>query len=81
MITHSPQGGRGNLVMVTLEGSKHQWLLLICGSFLCQTCVKERARNSMLCVRNITKKEAEDVIENVFESCFNDTEPFERIPP
>ncbi|KAJ7376846.1 Mitochondrial inner membrane protease ATP23 [Desmophyllum pertusum] len=46
-----------------------------------QKCVKERAVKSMLCVRNISKTEAEDVVESVFVACFNDTEPFERIPP
>ena len=43
--------------------------------------MKERAVKSMLCVRNITKKEAEDTVESVFDACFNDTDPFERIPP
>ena len=46
-----------------------------------QECVKERAVKSMLCVRNISKEEAEEVVESVFDACFNDTEPFERIPP
>lgn len=35
----------------------------------------------MLCVRDISKEEAERVVESVFDACFNDTEPFERIPP
>lgn len=35
----------------------------------------------MLCVRDISKQDAEDVVDSVFEACFNDTDPFERIPP
>ncbi|XP_020612027.1 mitochondrial inner membrane protease ATP23 homolog [Orbicella faveolata] len=46
-----------------------------------QECVKTRAVKSMLCVRNISKEEAEKVVESVFDACFHDTEPFERIPP
>lgn len=49
--------------------------------FFCQECVKMRAVKSMLCVRNISKEEAEKVVESVFDACFHDTEPFERIPP
>lgn len=46
-----------------------------------QECVKERAVKSMLCVRDMSKQEAQEVVESVFDACFNDTEPFERIPP
>ncbi|KAK2549658.1 Mitochondrial inner membrane protease ATP23-like protein [Acropora cervicornis] len=46
-----------------------------------QKCVKERAVKSILCVREISKQEAEDVVESVFDACFHDTDPFERIPP
>ena len=46
-----------------------------------QECVKERAVKSMLCVRDISKEEAHEVVESVFDACFHDTEPFERIPP
>nr|XP_058957141.1 mitochondrial inner membrane protease ATP23 homolog [Pocillopora verrucosa]XP_058957142.1 mitochondrial inner membrane protease ATP23 homolog [Pocillopora verrucosa] len=46
-----------------------------------QECVKERAVKSMLCVRDISKEEAQEVVESVFDACFHDTEPFERIPP
>ena len=35
----------------------------------------------MLCVRDISKEEAQEVVESVFDACFHDTEPFERIPP
>ena len=55
------------------------WLLMF--SFFCQECVKTRAVKSMLCVRNISKEKAEEVVESVFDACFHDTEPFERIPP
>jgi len=54
--------------------------LFISLSFL-QECVKERAVKSMLCVKDISKQEAEDVVNSVFDACFNDTDPFERIPP
>lgn len=43
--------------------------------------MKTRAVKSMLCVRNISKEEAEKVVDSVFDACFHDTEPFERIPP
>ena len=49
--------------------------------FFLQECVKERAVKSMLCVRDISKEEAQEVVESVFDACFHDTEPFERIPP
>ena len=58
--------------------SRTNWLFPL--SF-CQECVKSRAVKSMLCVRNISKEEAEEVVESVFDACFHDTEPFERIPP
>ncbi|XP_011406005.2 PREDICTED: mitochondrial inner membrane protease ATP23 homolog isoform X4 [Amphimedon queenslandica] len=46
-----------------------------------QKCVKERATQSILCVNNVTEKEARDAVEKVFDSCFKDTVPFERVPP
>lgn len=46
-----------------------------------QKCVKERAVKSILCVREISKQDAEDVVDSVFDACFHDTDPFERIPP
>nr|XP_045000714.1 mitochondrial inner membrane protease ATP23 homolog [Jaculus jaculus] len=45
-----------------------------------QTCVQDRAILSSLAVRNISKEEAQKVVDDVFESCFNDLEPFGRIP-
>ena len=46
-----------------------------------QTCVKERASKSMQCVRDLSDKEARAVVETVFQTCFTDTDPFERVPP
>ena len=36
---------------------------------------------SMLCVRDISEEQAKNIVESVFEPCFKDTDPFERIPP
>ncbi|KAM5289000.1 mitochondrial inner membrane protease ATP23 homolog [Ctenodactylus gundi] len=45
-----------------------------------QTCVRDRAILSMLAVRNISREAARKAVDDVFESCFNDHEPFGRIP-
>ncbi|KAK2493919.1 hypothetical protein MC885_014370 [Smutsia gigantea] len=45
-----------------------------------QTCVRNRAILSILAVRNISKEVAQKAVDEVFESCFNDHEPFGRIP-
>ncbi|XP_072598463.1 mitochondrial inner membrane protease ATP23 homolog isoform X1 [Vulpes vulpes] len=45
-----------------------------------QTCVRDRAILSILAVRNISKEVAQKAVDEVFESCFNDQEPFGRIP-
>ncbi|XP_059881097.1 mitochondrial inner membrane protease ATP23 homolog isoform X4 [Delphinus delphis] len=45
-----------------------------------QTCVRDRAIRSILAVRNISKEVAQKAVDEVFESCFNDHEPFGRIP-
>ncbi|CAO2582134.1 Mitochondrial inner membrane protease ATP23 homolog [Lemmus lemmus] len=45
-----------------------------------QTCVRDRAALSILAVRNISREEAQKAVDDVFESCFNDREPFGRIP-
>ncbi|XP_015415247.1 PREDICTED: mitochondrial inner membrane protease ATP23 homolog, partial [Myotis davidii] len=45
-----------------------------------QTCVRDRAILSILAVRNVSKEVAEKAVDEVFESCFNDHEPFGRIP-
>ena len=46
-----------------------------------QECVKERATKSILCVHKVSEETAKQAVEDVFEACFNDTAPFERIPP
>ena len=45
-----------------------------------QTCVWDRAIRSILAVRNISKEVAQKAVDEVFEPCFNDHEPFGRIP-
>lgn len=45
-----------------------------------QTCVRDRAILSILAVRSISKEVAQKAVDEVFESCFNDHEPFGRIP-
>ncbi|XP_075810252.1 mitochondrial inner membrane protease ATP23 homolog isoform X3 [Microtus pennsylvanicus] len=45
-----------------------------------QTCVRDRAVLSIVAVRNISREEAQKAVDDVFESCFNDREPFGRIP-
>ncbi|XP_019370173.1 PREDICTED: mitochondrial inner membrane protease ATP23 homolog [Gavialis gangeticus] len=45
-----------------------------------QTCVRDRAVRSILAVRNVSKETAEKAVDEVFDTCFNDQEPFGRIP-
>ncbi|XP_069620592.1 mitochondrial inner membrane protease ATP23 homolog isoform X2 [Ranitomeya imitator] len=45
-----------------------------------QACVRDRALRSILAVRQISREAAEKAVNDVFESCFNDYEPFGRIP-
>ncbi|XP_062990874.1 mitochondrial inner membrane protease ATP23 homolog isoform X1 [Elgaria multicarinata webbii] len=45
-----------------------------------QTCVRDRAVRSILAVRKVNKEMAEKAVDEVFESCFNDHEPFGRVP-
>nr|XP_032810323.1 mitochondrial inner membrane protease ATP23 homolog [Petromyzon marinus] len=45
-----------------------------------QTCVRNRAALSILAVRPTTIEEAKAAVDRVFEPCFNDLEPFGRIP-
>ncbi|XP_061923127.1 mitochondrial inner membrane protease ATP23 homolog isoform X1 [Entelurus aequoreus] len=45
-----------------------------------QECVRNRALRSILAVRKISREEAEKIVAEVFDSCFNDHAPFERIP-
>ncbi|KAL5499853.1 hypothetical protein EMCRGX_G011317 [Ephydatia muelleri] len=46
-----------------------------------QVCARERAIKSILCVKNITEAEATRAVDSVFAKCFQDTIPFERVPP
>ncbi|RXM97544.1 Mitochondrial inner membrane protease ATP23-like [Acipenser ruthenus] len=45
-----------------------------------EECVRDRALRSVLAVRKVSREEAEKAVDEVFESCFNDHEPFGRIP-
>lgn len=39
-----------------------------------------KARNSVLAVRNVSVKEADDAVERVFDKCYPDLEPVGRVP-
>lgn len=45
-----------------------------------QECVRGRAVRSILAVRKISREEAQKIVNEVFDSCFNDHAPFGRIP-
>ncbi|XP_068442852.1 mitochondrial inner membrane protease ATP23 homolog [Clinocottus analis] len=45
-----------------------------------QACVRGRALGSILAVRKISREEAEKIVDEVFDTCFNDHAPFGRIP-
>ncbi|XP_053572720.1 mitochondrial inner membrane protease ATP23 homolog isoform X1 [Bombina bombina] len=45
-----------------------------------QVCVRDRALRSILAVRKVSREDAEKAVDEVFDSCFNDHEPFGRIP-
>lgn len=45
-----------------------------------QACVRGRALRSILAVRNISREEAEKIVDEVFDTCFKDHTPFGRIP-
>uniref|UniRef100_A0A1A8G4I6 Mitochondrial inner membrane protease ATP23 n=1 Tax=Nothobranchius korthausae TaxID=1143690 RepID=A0A1A8G4I6_9TELE len=45
-----------------------------------QECVRGRALRSILAVRKISREEAQKIVDEVFDSCFNDHAPFGRIP-
>ncbi|KAM7366955.1 hypothetical protein PAMP_014886 [Pampus punctatissimus] len=45
-----------------------------------QECVRDRALRSILAVRKIGREEAEKIVDEVFDTCFNDHAPFGRIP-
>ena len=46
-----------------------------------QACVRERASKSLLCVQDMTESDAWQTVDSVFDTCFRDTDPFERVPP
>ena len=43
-----------------------------------QLCVKNKALQSVLLVRNVTKEEAMIAVDEVFDRCYRDTEPYGR---
>ncbi|XP_058481893.1 mitochondrial inner membrane protease ATP23 homolog [Solea solea] len=45
-----------------------------------QECVRDRALRSILAVRKVNREEAEKIVDDVFDTCFNDHAPFGRIP-
>uniref|UniRef100_A0A3Q2Z1Z3 Mitochondrial inner membrane protease ATP23 n=1 Tax=Hippocampus comes TaxID=109280 RepID=A0A3Q2Z1Z3_HIPCM len=45
-----------------------------------QECVRGRALRSILAVRKINRQAAEKIVDEVFDTCFNDHAPFGRIP-
>ncbi|XP_078272748.1 mitochondrial inner membrane protease ATP23 homolog isoform X4 [Rhinoraja longicauda] len=45
-----------------------------------QKCVRERACRSILAVRKVSRETAMKAVDDVFDSCFNDHEPFGRVP-
>ncbi|XP_018417091.1 PREDICTED: mitochondrial inner membrane protease ATP23 homolog [Nanorana parkeri] len=45
-----------------------------------KTCVRDRAVKSILATRKVSQEAAEKTVDEVFNSCFNDQEPFGRIP-
>ncbi|KAF6032635.1 XRCC6BP1 [Bugula neritina] len=57
------------------EGFANLW-----GKSQQQECVRWKARNSILAVRNVSKEEAEDAVDRVFDRCYPDLEPVGRIP-
>ncbi|XP_072026271.1 mitochondrial inner membrane protease ATP23 homolog [Amphiura filiformis] len=45
-----------------------------------QKCVRNHARRSIQATRDLSKEDAEKAIDSVWDSCFNDFAPFDRIP-
>eukprot|EP00058_Branchiostoma_floridae_P016377 XP_002601865.1 hypothetical protein BRAFLDRAFT_75919 [Branchiostoma floridae] len=45
-----------------------------------QTCVWQRAKDSVKVVRNCTDEEAARAVDSVWDTCFNDLAPFHKIP-
>ncbi|XP_057314193.1 mitochondrial inner membrane protease ATP23 homolog [Hydractinia symbiolongicarpus] len=46
-----------------------------------QECVRERAVKHMMCIKDIPEDIARETVERVFYACYNDHEPFPKIPP
>ncbi|XP_019617623.1 PREDICTED: mitochondrial inner membrane protease ATP23 homolog [Branchiostoma belcheri] len=45
-----------------------------------QTCVWQRAKESVKVVRNCTDEEASRAVDSVWDACFNDLAPFHKVP-
>ncbi|KAG9490247.1 hypothetical protein GDO78_005897 [Eleutherodactylus coqui] len=45
-----------------------------------ETCVRDRAVRSIMASSKSSQETAEKAVDEVFDSCFNDREPFDRIP-
>lgn len=48
--------------------------------FSVQDCVRSKALMSVLMVRNVTPEKALEVVDKVFDKCYQDLEPVGRIP-
>ena len=49
-------------------------------SRLIKVCVKRRAAISIMNAMNVTRETADEAVNSVYDVCFKDTEPFDRIP-
>eukprot|EP00049_Salpingoeca_infusionum_P022654 m.8036 g.8036 ORF g.8036 m.8036 type:complete len:239 (+) comp5312_c0_seq2:275-991(+) len=45
-----------------------------------QRCVRRRAAKSIMAVLRVTREEAHEAVDSVYDTCFNDFDPFDRIP-
>lgn len=46
--------------------------------YISKDCVRYKAALSLQMVRNISEKQAYDIIDSVYDKCINDLEPFGR---
>ena len=53
-------------------------LCLIFIFVMLQECVKTKAMQSVLAVRNVTEEQARDAVNRVFSRCYDDLEPIGR---
>lgn len=74
---HQQVPAPGEKIELLLAGFRFGSLIWV---FLGQACVRGRALRSILAVRNISREEAEKIVDEVFDTCFNDHAPFGRIP-